>query len=53
MAKDVRPKDDEDFEAVLPSMDPSQTSWLIDTLRSVHPGHPWVDRIEAYRRSKP
>lgn len=40
-----RPKDAADFTAVLPKLDPSRRTWLVDALRLVHPGHPWLDRI--------
>ena len=40
-----RPKDEADFTAVLPKLDSVRRSWLVDALRLVHPGHPWLDRI--------
>ena len=40
-----RPKDADDFTAVLPKLDQSRRTWLVDALRLVHPGHPWLDRI--------
>ena len=39
-----RPKDEADL-AVLPKLDPIRRTWLVDALRLVHPGHPWLDRI--------
>jgi hypothetical protein len=40
-----RPKDEADFTAVLPELDAARRSWLVDALRRLHPGHPWLDRI--------
>ncbi len=40
-----RPKDEADFTAVLPKLGPIRRSWLVDALRLVQPGHPWLDRI--------
>jgi hypothetical protein len=40
-----RPKDEADFTAVLPELDAARRSWLVDALRLLHPGHPWLDRI--------
>lgn len=37
-----RPKDQYDFEAVLPRLDPAARRWLRDALTRVHPGHPWL-----------
>ena len=44
-AKHVRPKDEADFEAVLPRLGPDRRRWLAAALRLVHPGHPWSDRL--------
>jgi hypothetical protein len=41
----VRPKDEADFEAVLPRLGPDRRRWLADALRLVHPGHPWSERV--------
>jgi Aminoglycoside-2''-adenylyltransferase len=41
-AKHARPKDDRDFTAVLPLLDPPARRWLIDALELVHPGHRWL-----------
>ena len=43
-----RPKDEADFSAVLPKLDSSRRRWLGDALRLVHPGHPWLERIESH-----
>ena len=40
-----RPKDEADFTAVLPKLDRARRTWLLDALRLIHPGHPWLDRI--------
>jgi Aminoglycoside-2''-adenylyltransferase len=44
-AKHRRPKDDEDFTAVLPLLDPEARRWLADALELVHPGHPWLAEL--------
>ena len=41
----VRPKDEADFEAVLPRLGSDRRQWLADALRLVHPGHPWSERL--------
>lgn len=41
-AKHDRPKDDADFEGVLPLLGNSKRSWLADALERVHPGHRWI-----------
>ncbi|MDX6424162.1 MAG: hypothetical protein QOI67_1633 [Gaiellaceae bacterium] len=47
-AKHARPKDDEDFAAVLPLLGPAQRRWLAEALELVHPGHRWLpDLSEA------
>ena len=44
-AKHTRPKDDADFEAVLPLLEPARRRWLADSLELVHPGHRWLAAI--------
>jgi Aminoglycoside-2''-adenylyltransferase len=46
-AKQVRAKDEADFEAVLPGLDAARREWLADALELVHPGHPWLERLKA------
>jgi len=41
-AKTPRPKDQADFDAVLPLLDRSRRARLGAWLRRVHPGHPWL-----------
>ena len=41
----VRPKDEADFQAVLPRLGSDRRRWLADALRLVHPGHPWLERL--------
>jgi hypothetical protein len=40
-AADVRPKDQQDFDAVLPCLDIDQRRWLEHALAATSPGHPW------------
>jgi Aminoglycoside-2''-adenylyltransferase len=44
-AKHVREKDEADFDAVLPLLEPERRRWLADALELVHPGHPWLRRL--------
>ncbi|WP_034269891.1 nucleotidyltransferase domain-containing protein [Actinospica robiniae] len=44
-SKQVRPKDQADFEETLPHLDPNQRATLTDLLARVHPGHAWLDRL--------
>ena len=44
-AKAARPKDDDDFAAVLPRLEPERRRWLADALELVHPGHRWLGRL--------
>lgn len=46
-AKAVRPKDEVDFEIVLPHLDGARRAWLHDALSAVHPGHAWLDALRA------
>ena len=40
-AKSPRPKDEEDFIALLPALGDAQATWLGEALDRCHPGHPW------------
>lgn len=44
-AKDPRPRDEQDFAAVLPELDDERRRWLGDALRVCHRGHPWIARL--------
>jgi hypothetical protein len=46
-AKAARPKDDDDFAAVLPHLEPAARRWLAAALEMVHPGHPSLARLDA------
>jgi len=41
-----RLKDQADFEAVLPRLEPDRRRWLAEALGIVHPGHEWLQRLE-------
>ena len=45
--RSVRPKDEVDLEAALPSLEPSRRRWLAEALALAHPDHPWLERIQA------
>lgn len=44
-SKDPTPKDEKDFDAVLPRLSEAGTSWLREALETSTPGHPWLDRL--------
>jgi hypothetical protein len=44
-AREARPKDEADFEEIVPLLAKHRLTWLRDTLAQVHPGHPWLDRL--------
>lgn len=46
-SKRVRPKDQADFEATLPHLDPAQRTTLAALLDQVHPGHAWLAQLSA------
>jgi len=46
-AKHVRPKDQADFDGVLPLLDPDAAGWLRRMLARVHPGHAWIGALPA------
>ncbi|MEU5216552.1 hypothetical protein AB0G79_10185 [Streptomyces sp. NPDC020807] len=46
-AKAQRPKDQVDFEGVLPLLDRSRRDALSEWLRRVHPGHSWLAALAA------
>ncbi len=54
-AKHTREKDQADFDAVLPLLEPDARRWLAEALELVHPAHPWIEaaRGSASRRSRP
>ena len=44
-AKHAREKDDADFTAVLPRLEPARRRWLADALDLVHPDHRWLSEL--------
>jgi RimJ/RimL family protein N-acetyltransferase len=40
-----RDRDQGDFEAVVPRLEPERQRWLADALARVHPGHEWLDGL--------
>ena len=46
-AAGIRPKDQADFEAVAPDLDAESVRWLVDTLSSAYPGHPWISTLQS------
>ncbi|MFI6562188.1 nucleotidyltransferase domain-containing protein [Streptomyces sp. NPDC050534] len=46
-AKAQRPKDETDFEGVLPLLDRARRNRLIRWLERVHPGHPWLAELSS------
>ncbi|MEU3281129.1 nucleotidyltransferase domain-containing protein [Streptomyces antibioticus] len=46
-AKASRPKDEEDFDAVLPALTDHQRRWLHDAISTTYGPHPWAERLQA------
>ena len=44
-SKGLRPKDEQDFDAVLPALSDEQRRWLSGALAVVAPDHPWRSRL--------
>ncbi|MDX3458317.1 hypothetical protein PV396_41370 [Streptomyces sp. ME02-8801-2C] len=44
-AKEPRPKDQADFDSVLPLLDRTRRETLTGWLERTHPGHPWLARL--------
>ncbi|MFH7595542.1 amino acid transporter [Streptomyces racemochromogenes] len=44
-AKEPRPKDEQDFDAVLPLLDPGRRAWLADAITRTLGPHPWPGRL--------
>jgi hypothetical protein len=44
-AKQTRPKDEVDFDASLPLLDPAARRWLAAGLALLHPDHRWMRRV--------
>jgi hypothetical protein len=48
-ARRPHPKDQADFEAVLPRLGHDRREWLADALELAHPGHPWIAEARGAR----
>jgi hypothetical protein len=46
-AKHVRPKDQADFDGVLPLLTSAQRDWLATTIGRLHPGHDWPGQLRG------
>ena len=44
-AREVREKDQADFEGMLPLLTDDERAWLDDALAIAHPDHPWRARL--------
>jgi hypothetical protein len=44
-AKGRRPKDETDFDVVVPALDDEQRAWLRTAIERAHPGSPWLARL--------
>jgi hypothetical protein len=40
-----QPKNEADFAAAVPLLEPARRDWLARSLALVHPGHPWLDEV--------
>ena len=45
-----QPKNQKDFDAALPRLEPERRYWLRDALDLVHPGHAWLTRLDGGER---
>ena len=45
-AKSVRKRDQDDFDAATPFLDSGDSGWLAKALQTVHPGHPWLRKLD-------
>ncbi|MGN6760126.1 MAG: hypothetical protein ACTHJI_02175 [Leifsonia sp.] len=52
-AKNVRAKDDIDFDRCVPILDATDLAWLGRALRTAHPGHPWIERLTLQEPHRP
>lgn len=46
-ANATRPKDEDDFAAILPLLDESRRDWLVHALDLAHPEHEWIAALRA------
>lgn len=47
-AKNIRPKDQQDFEKAMPMLDKAAKLWLFKALRKGYPqGHVWIDSLQS------
>lgn len=44
-ARGLRPKDQQDFESVLPLLQERHRAWLRRAISIAHPGHPWLESL--------
>jgi hypothetical protein len=44
-AQETRPRDEADFDALLPLLAGSQAGWLQEALRQTRAGHHWLSRL--------
>ena len=44
-AKRPGTKDEVDFDAATPMLEPQRRAWLRDALDTCHPGHPWIRQL--------
>lgn len=48
-AKHARPRDELDFESVVPHLSGEALQWLHQSLVRTLPSHPWISKIECHR----
>lgn len=45
-AKNARERDEHDLNQALPRLSEDERAWLHDAIALVHPGHPWLTRLQ-------
>jgi hypothetical protein len=45
-ALEVRPRDEIDFQALLPLVEPAPRAWLRDAIARLYPAHPWLGALQ-------
>jgi hypothetical protein len=52
-AKNTRPKDEQDFETVVPLLREDDRRWLAAAIALSHPQSPWAARLASFDADRP